>query len=187
MYRVFLVRAKFDCGIHFGKTQVTSVVLWQANLIEQSVVDCFKFVAPLRIFEYPILERFHDFILLFPCRNRFGIVQYPLFSTVCVQNSIVNLRRTLIQAILEQSVCVRSACSVNFIYVYRIITTRISCSVDTPTTVVLVVVKFNTVAVVVRHSDKFTEKLFIQFLIYPTCSDSDRNIRSLNGRRLHFP
>ena len=187
VYRVFLVRAKFDCGIHFGKTQVTSVVLRQANLIEQSVVDCFKFVAPLRIFEYPILKRFDDFILLFPCRNRFGIIQHSFFSAVCVQNRIVNLRRTLIQTVLEQAVCVRSACSENFIYVYRIITARISCPVNTPTAVVFVVVKFYAVAVIVRHTYKFTEKLFIQFFVYPTRSDSDRNIRSLDGRRLHFP
>ena len=187
MYCVLLVRAKFDCGIHFGKAQITSVVLRQANLIEQSVIDSFKFISSLRIFEYPILERFDDFILLFSRRYRFGIIQYPFFSAVRVQNSIVNLRRTLIQTVLEQAVCVRSACSVNARYVHPAVVSRILRSVDTPTTVVFVVVKFHTVAVVVRHSDKLTKELFIQFFVYPTCSDSDRNIRSLDGRRLHFP
>ena len=130
----------------------------------------------MRIFEYPILERLDDFILFLPCRYRFRIVQNSFFSAVRVQNRIVNLRRTLIQTVLEQSVCVRPTCSVNFIYVYRIITTRISCSVDTPASVVLVVVKFHAVAVIVRHTDKFTEEGFWMFR-----SDKERAMRYLKN------
>ena len=152
MNGVLLVRTQFYRRVHFRKPQITSVVLRQADLIEQSVVDCFKFVTPLRIFEYPIFERFDDFILLFPCRDRFGVVQHTFFSAVRVQNRIVNLCGALIQTIFKQSVSVRTFGAVYARYVHRAEVSHIPRrAVYAPTAVVFVVIQFDAVAHIIRE------------------------------------
>ena len=146
------MRAKFYRRVHFGKPQVTSVIFRQTNLVEQSVVDSFKLVAPNRITKYPILERFHDFVLLFPCRNRFGVVQHTFFSAVRVQNRIVNLCGSLIQTIFKQSVSVRTFGAVYARYVHRAEVSHIPRrAVYAPTAVVLVVIQFDSVAHIIRE------------------------------------
>ena len=152
MNGVLLVRAKFYRRVHFGKPQVTSVIFRQTNLVEQSVVDSFKLVAPNRITKYPILERFHDFVLLLSRRDRFGVVQHSFFSAVRIQNRIVNLRGTLIQTIFKQPVCVRPFCAVYARYVHRAEVSHIPRrAVYAPTAVVFVVIQFDAVAHIIRE------------------------------------
>ena len=84
VYRVFLVRAQFDSRVHFGEFQIAPVVFRQFYLVEQSVVDRFQLIAPNGTCEYPILERFLDFILFLSRRYRFRLIEYALFSAVLV-------------------------------------------------------------------------------------------------------
>ena len=149
---VLLVRTKFYRRVHFRKPQITSVVFRQANLIEQLIVYAFEFFSPFGIAEYPVLERFHDFILLLSRRDRFGVVQHSLFSAVRVQNSIVNLCGTLIQTIFKQSVSVRTFGAVYARYVHRAEVSHIPRrAVYAPTAVVLVVIQFDAVAHIIRE------------------------------------
>ena len=84
VYRVFLVRAQFDSRVHFGEFQIAPVVFRQSDLVEQSVVDRFQLIAPTGTCEYPILERFLDFVLFLSRRYRFRLIEYALFSAVLV-------------------------------------------------------------------------------------------------------
>ena len=149
---VLLVRTKFYLRVHFGKPQITSVVFRQSDLIEQPIVYAFEFFSPFGIAEYPVLKRFHDFILLFSRRYRFGVVQHSFFSAVRIQNRIVNLRGTLIQTIFKQPVCVRPFCAVYARYVHRAEVSHIPRrAVYAPTAVVFVVIQFDAVAHIIRE------------------------------------
>ena len=148
---VLLVRTKFYLRVHFGKPQITSVVFRQSDLIEQPIVYAFEFFSPFGIAEYPVLERFHDFVLLLSRRDRFGVVKHSFFSAVRIQNRIVNLRGTLIQTIFKQPVCVRPFCAVYARYVHRAEVSHIPRrAVYAPTAVVFVVIQFDAVAHIIR-------------------------------------
>ena len=101
-HRILLVRAELDCRVHAGEFQIAPVIAWQSNLIEQTVVRFFQIFPALRIGVYPVRERFFDFILLFPRRYRFRLIEYLLFPSV-LQYRIVNGRRALVQTVLKQT------------------------------------------------------------------------------------
>ena len=84
VYRVFLVRTQFDSRVHLREFQITTIVFRQSDLVEQSVVDRFQLVAPNGTCEYPILERFLDFVLFLSRRYRFRLIEYALFSASLV-------------------------------------------------------------------------------------------------------
>ena len=112
-HRVLLMRAKLDRRVHAGKFQIAPVIARQAYLIEQPVIRLFQVRPPVRIGIDPIGKRFLYLVLLLPCRDRFAFIEYALFLPVLLYR-IVNLRRALIQTILEQTKRIRPIRAIRF-------------------------------------------------------------------------
>ena len=168
---VFLVRSKFDRRVHAGEFEETSVIARQAYLIEQAVVRLFQVLAPVRIGVDPIGKRFLDFVLLFSRRNRFALIEHTLFLSVLFHR-VEDLRRPLIQTVLEQTECVCPVRAVSFRRAVARVIADVIRAFHLPRAVKGVVTNVQPVRIIAVDTQYLHKEFFVVICVHPARADT---------------